>query len=387
MRHIPSHGKSASMAGEIEVLEELGLTENEAKLYLLLVQEGKAKATNLATSSGMHRRVVYDTLAQLEKKGMVGRAEVGGVLTYTPSPPSSLLSFLDEKRDSAERLLPMLSRPFEASSGTSASVMHGKQGLKTVFEDILALKADFCVYYGQLQTFDVLPKFTQIFHARRQKLGIKARYMLLDTEQARQRSKKIPLSKFKFIDPSSPSPGVWWTYADRLALFLWHESPTVILIKDKDIAKTFQETFNRLFDSNSQVYRGDSGMRAIMEETLNHPETLFIGAAGQASVRYTEYLEKSYIPRAKKAGHKWILLSNRQILEKPASRFPISTVRLLPKDWEYSPNVVWIYGNCVANVVWRDEPVAFVVEDKSVADAYRKYFWLMWKLADKMKKK
>jgi hypothetical protein len=34
-------------------------------------------------------------------------------------------------------------------------------------------------------------------------------------------------------------------------------------------------------------------------------------------------------------------------------------------------------------VVWLDEPVAFVVEDAHVADAYRKYFWLMWKMAVK----
>ena len=122
-------------------------------------------------------------------------------------------------------------------------------------------------------------------------------------------------------------------------------------------------------------------MRAIMEETLEHKETLFIGASGQASERYSSYIEKSYLPRALKRGHKWLLLANRQILSKPASRYPISKVRLLPKDWEYSPNVVWIYGNCVTNVVWLEEPVAFVVEDKHVADAYRKYFWLMWKLA------
>ena len=290
------------MAGDNEALSGLGLTQNEAKLYLLLLKGGKAKATDLATGSGMHRRVVYDTLAQLAKKGMVGTATVGGVLTFTPSPPSSLLSFLDEKRDAMEKALPSLSRVFEAEKATSASVMHGKQALKTVFEDILALHADFCVYYGQLQTFDVLPKFTSIFHEKRKRLGIKARYMLLDTVQARERAKQIPLASFKFIDPSAPSPGVWWTYADRLALFLWHEEPTVILIKDEHLAKTFRATFDRLFDEKTRVYRGDSGMRAIMEETLNHKETLFIGAAGQASERYGSYLDKSYLPRAKRKG-------------------------------------------------------------------------------------
>jgi len=371
------------MAGENEALTGLGLTQNEARLYLLLLKGGNAKATDLAARSGMHRRVVYDTLAQLAKKGMVGKATVGGVLTFTPSPPSSLLSFLDEKRDSMERALPSLSRVFEAEKAASASVMHGRQAIKTIVEDILALRADYCVYYGQMQIHDALPKFIKIFYARKRKLGIRSRLMLLDTPSARERAATIPLSEAKFIDPSAPSPGIWWTYADRLALVLWHEEPTVILIKDEHLAKTFRATFDRLFEEKTRVYRGDSGMRAFMEETLKHKETLFIGAAGQASERYSQYLEKDYLPRAQKKGHRWLLLSNRRILAKPASRYPISTVRLLPKDWEYSPNVVWIYGNCVTNVVWLGEPVAFVVEDKHVADAYRKYFWLMWKTAEK----
>ena len=369
------------MSIETEALLSFGLTPNESCLYIMLLKEGKAKATVLAAKSGMHRRVVYDTLVQLEKKGMVGKAEVGGVLTFSPSPPSSMLSFMDEKRDAMERALPSLSSVFESEKATSASVMHGRQGVKTILEDILTLRADYCVYYGQMQIYEIIPRFMSIFNAKRKKLGIKGRHILLDTPVARERADSVPLSESKFIDPSAPSPGVWWTYADRLALFLWHKEPTVILIKDEHLAKTFRQTFDRLFESKTQVLHGDNGMHAIMEETLNYKETLFIGAGGQASERYAKYLKESYVPRALARKHRWMLLSNRRILAKPASRYKISTVRLLPKDWEYSPNVVWIYGNFVTNVVWLPEPVAFVVEDKHVADAYRKYFWLMWKAA------
>jgi len=375
--------KMGKMAGETEVLQELGLTANEAKLYFLLVRQGTMKATNLAEESGLQRRSVYDTLQQLERKGMVGKSDVAGVAVFSPSPPSSLLSFLDEKRNSAEKLLPSLSRSFEAESRVGASVMHGIQGVKTVLADILATRSEFCVYYGQLQTYDALPKYMQLYHEKRQKLGIKARYVLLDTPNARERAKTIPLAEFKFIDPSSPSPGVWWTYADRLALVLWHKEPTIILIRSKDLAATFKKTFELEFNSKTKIYRGDEGMRAILEETLNHKETLFMGATGQASERYHDYLVESFIPRALKRKHKWVLLSNRKILATPAATYPISVLRMLPADWEYSPNVVWIYGNYVANVVWLPVPVAFVVEDAHVANAYRNYFWLMWKTAGK----
>jgi hypothetical protein len=98
-------------------------------------------------------------------------------------------------------------------------------------------------------------------------------------------------------------------------------------------------------------------------------------------MRYKEYLEKSYMPRATKTGHRWKMIGQPRIMGTPAARFPIGDVRLLPKSWTYNPNVIWIFGDCVANVVWLDEPVAFLVEDAHVAKAYRDYFALIWKTA------
>ncbi|MCX6769609.1 MAG: helix-turn-helix domain-containing protein [Candidatus Micrarchaeota archaeon] len=371
------------MAGETEALQELGLTANEAKLYFILVRLGAMKATALAAKSGLQRRTVYDTLQQLGTKGMVGKSEVSGVAVFSPSPPSSLLSFLDEKRDSAEKLLPALSRSFEAEEKAGVSVMYGPQGMKTVLEDVLALRADYCVYYGQLQIFDTLPKFFPIFNEKRKQLGIKARYMVLDTPKVRERAKLIPLATFKFIDPSAPSPGVWWTYADRLVLILAQKENVVMLIKSEALAKTFRESFEHMFNSSSQVYRGDAGMKAIMEQTLEYKEVLFIGGSGQAPERFPAYFKTSYVPRAIKANLKWLNLAHHSITKTSAAKLPFHKMRFLPKDWAYNPNVIWIYGDTVANVVWKDEPVVFVVNDRTVANAYRNYFWLMWKTAGK----
>ena len=371
------------MEDEVAILNGLGLTQNEAKVYLLLARGGGMKATEIAAKSNLQRRAVYDALQQLGKKGMAGKSEVSGVAVFSPSPPSSLLSFLEEKRDSVEKLLPMLSRQFESEKKPGVSVMYGKAGLKTVLEDILALKADYSVYYGQLQIFDHIPKFFGIFNNKRKRLGINARYVLLDVPQARKRAKLIPNASFKFIDPSVLSPGVWWTYADRLVMFIFQREPITIMIRNAELAKTFQHTFDSEFSSKTKIYRGDEGMKAIMEQTLEHKETLFIGAGGQASERYTGYLRESYLPRAMKKGHKWMLVSNLRAMKTPLPSFPISEMRLLPKDWNYSPNVVWVFGNCVANVVWLDEPVAFLVEDKHISQAYRDYFWLLWKMSEK----
>ena len=48
---------------------------------------------------------------------------------------------------------------------------------------------------------------------------------------------------------------------------------------------------------------------------------------------------------------------------------------------ETSPNVTWIFGEYVANVVWLDRETTsvFVIKNKSVAKQHLSYFNLLWK--------
>ena len=52
-------------------------------------------------------------------------------------------------------------------------------------------------------------------------------------------------------------------------------------------------------------------------------------------------------------------------------------LRVLPPQLR-SPNVVFVYGSRVANVVWSEAPTAFVINDEVVARNYEEYFKLLW---------
>jgi len=74
---------------------------------------------------------------------------------------------------------------------------------------------------------------------------------------SRERAHLMPLSEIKFIDASTISAGVWWTYADRLVLFVLPEGgvPITIFIKNKDLADAFAKSFLNMFDScESELY-------------------------------------------------------------------------------------------------------------------------------------
>ena len=52
-------------------LKELGLTNNEIKIYLALLQHGVLNPTKLAEITGLHRSYIYDTLERLLEQGNI----------------------------------------------------------------------------------------------------------------------------------------------------------------------------------------------------------------------------------------------------------------------------------------------------------------------------
>ncbi len=50
----------------------------------------------------------------------------------------------------------------------------------------------------------------------------------------------------------------------------------------------------------------------------------------------------------------------------------------LPKELN-SPMVIIIFGNKVAQVLWKKQSFAFVLESKEIKESFMKYFYYFWK--------
>ena len=77
-----------------QILEELGLTQNEAKIYLCLVNKGQLSAGRITQFTAIHRRNVYDSLDRLIQKGIVGYIKENNLKLYTAANPKQLLKIL-----------------------------------------------------------------------------------------------------------------------------------------------------------------------------------------------------------------------------------------------------------------------------------------------------
>ena len=130
-------------------------------------------------------------------------------------------------------------------------------------------------------------------------------------------------------------------------------------------------------DIESEIYRGTEGIKTILKECLKYKEVLLIGATGDVETRLP-YFWPHYNKKRQKLKCKWKLLLVHEARNKPITKSNYYEYKVLPKILS-GLNVIYIYGDYVANILWLEKPIAFVIKHKVLANNYRNYFNFLWK--------
>jgi len=139
-----------------------------------------------------------------------------------------------------------------------------------------------------------------------------------------------------------------------------------------------RQTFNAITpEIESEIYRGTEGIKTILKECLKYKTVLFIGATGDVENRLP-YFWPQYNKEREKRKCTWKLLLVNESQNKPITKSKYYEYKILPKTLS-GLNVIYIYGDHIANVIWLEKPVAFVIKHTTLANNYRKYFQYLWK--------
>jgi predicted DNA-binding transcriptional regulator len=137
------------------ILEKLGLSPNESKVYLSLIKMGESGVSEISKHSGIHRRNVYDTVRRLLNKGLVFEIITAKESLYSAVDPQKLRELLAEKQNQLELALPELSAIYnQHNSDYGTFVFEGHQGMKNIWRLIIDSKAKVYTLGGKGQWFD-----------------------------------------------------------------------------------------------------------------------------------------------------------------------------------------------------------------------------------------
>lgn len=122
---------------EQKILQDLGLSEIEAKVYLACLELGTDSVLEIAKKAGVKRPTCYLSLDNLFDKGLVTKVQKKSTTLYSAQDPKVLLNKFREKITNFEDLLPYFSAKFAKGPKPKIRFYEGKEELWNVYTKIL----------------------------------------------------------------------------------------------------------------------------------------------------------------------------------------------------------------------------------------------------------
>ncbi|MBT4135329.1 hypothetical protein HOD75_00735 [archaeon] len=226
-------------------LKQAGLTENESKTYLALIDLGPTTAGKISRKTGLHRRTIYDVTETLIKKGLIGYITQNNKRIFQASNPNRILEILQEKQNTLTPIIQELNQKYSQTQEKSETNFYkGKEGLKTIFEDQLDAK-EILILNASPKAYEILDFYFHWYDKKRKKRKINTK--IIATDKKIKTIKNIPLSEIKYLPQKYANPVSMNIYKDKTAIILWAKEPIAILIKNKEIANAQKQYFELMW--------------------------------------------------------------------------------------------------------------------------------------------
>lgn len=230
----------------IKDMEDIGLTENEATIYLLLIERGPLMAGSISKYAQINRTTVYDTIERLIEKSLVKYTISANRKVFSAVHPDILLSEIRQKEEKIKEILPELSKQFDNSNkGEQSNIYKGRKGIRTILNDILNHKS--YVAFGSSGKFiEIMKHDFESFQRKKKEKKIKARVILsASSRQSEQIS--ISYSKFRYINDKFSAPTTTFVYGDNTTTIVWCNVPIATVINSKEVSQSFKGYFELLW--------------------------------------------------------------------------------------------------------------------------------------------
>lgn len=230
------------------VLEEFGLTNREARVYLAALELGESSIQDIAKKAGIERTGTYYIIETLGREGIVSKIEKDKKTFFAAAPPENLVSMAQKKRELLEEHFPELKALYNISDKKpKVRLYEGMEGIKSVFEETLRLKKGEEIL--AFTAFDVAHLFISDwgheYVKRRSEKGIFARDIAQDSPEARdhqqhdkdelRETRLIPAELFPFTNEID-------ILKDRVMIVSFRETIGLV-IESKDIAVMLRSIF------------------------------------------------------------------------------------------------------------------------------------------------
>ncbi|MFA5986551.1 MAG: helix-turn-helix domain-containing protein [Parcubacteria group bacterium] len=233
-----------------------GLSTNEAKVYLAMVNFGHSTIVTIAKETEVKRPTVYLTIESLIKKELIKTIIKGKKKYYLPEEPERLLRILESKKRSIENILPDLKNNyFNKSEKPKVVSYEGKDGIRKIYEETIRSKTE-VLWFGSMK--DVMEEFRESYNKICQEESAYSkgsREIVNNTSFDRNYAKRTNDRKnSKFSVRVLPNAHLFSSvdniiYDNKVAILSIKKNYYGVIIEDSDIANAYRTMFELAWKS------------------------------------------------------------------------------------------------------------------------------------------
>lgn len=172
------------------LLTAVGLSPNEADVYLTLLKGGTQTISSIARTSGNHRPAIYAVIPTLKAKGLVGERHIGKLTHYSAEPPERLRTLLDSLHHELDTIVPTLSE-LQNKKTPLVRRLDGTSGIYAVFDDIV----------NTLKKGEEFYRYSSVKHSDLEKIGIPKDY---EKRRDEKKLERLVISNDGYIQSREP---------------------------------------------------------------------------------------------------------------------------------------------------------------------------------------
>ncbi len=175
------------------ILSDIGLSDNESKVYLASLSLGATTILKIARASEMKRSTIYSVIESLKQKGLM-KIEIKGLKsTFVAESPEKLEIILENRKNEFKNNLPeFLSLYNLKDTQSTIKYYEGFESLKNVYmESLKEIKPheEYLVITNQEKWYNLDQKFSIDYIEKRAHLPIVTKLLFQDSPIAREHKK------------------------------------------------------------------------------------------------------------------------------------------------------------------------------------------------------
>lgn len=245
-----------------EALQNLGLSEKEARVYTALLKLGRGSAYGIADEAGIKRPTTYVILDELRQKGLVLKVPRVKKQLFIAKPPDELFAVAEEKLRVAKDVLPQLLAMAEGETQKPRTLFYeGLPAVRDVFLEQAKRMADreltgFYAHAGSAKS-EMLEFFDE-YNERIKRYKVQVRgiapehpnlekYRRVDAEYGR---------KMKIVPFEEYSSDISIDIGENYVMFFSIQDAQATLIENERIAKTMKQIFEMVWKSRPEQAQG-----------------------------------------------------------------------------------------------------------------------------------